>query len=811
MLEALKTMSFMTARLKGAVPACLAVAVMAVVVFTNSPAVAGMLNVPGVSPTVKNETGQEVEKPNPEHQREITTLALTHAKAEMQRKFITPAGISRQEVEERHRLLNVLVLRLNAKLNLISEAEALRNARATAERQVHDWPGVHKQQHYSVLVFDELKKQVVAARAKVHGLDSARELFGQQVNQFRNSVAVAKERDRLATDRLEGAFSPEQRLAASWRKGLTGIQVRSAEAALDWAVLRDEVLGERLAVARAELDLLVRQVAEARNRVVFSRADLNSALAHLKASRATLDEEMELALAREALRISELARAQQVLDGFKTREGSAPGNAEYDELAARHQAALAWAESSRFESEVNSALISINQYYSALWQQRYDATVGSDSEKRQAIMAEFRKFRDKLQPWRVYLQRQIELYQASERNQETRLAAMDGRSPIRQAVQDLRDALHVQLTQGERLYAALEQAEENLTSWQEDIELLYQTRSIRERFRDSFRVVLDVLHRLWNFELFVVEDTVEVAGKKLITSHGVTVGKSVGALLLLFVGYITVSFLGRRMRRIMVARFGIGEHQANLIRRGFVSLAIFVLLIVTLNLARIPITVFAFFGGALAIGVGFGTQTLIKNLICGIIILLERKVQVGDTVEVDGVQGKITSVDIRASTVLGFDGVETVIPNATFLENKVTNWTHTNAALRRIVRVGVAYGSPVERVSDILVECANRHGLVLKNPPPQVFFEEFADSYLSFALYFWINYGPTVNPLMVASDLRFMIDQRFAEEKIVVAFPQRDIHLDASGPLRVQLVTQNDPSVIPEGKGTEMGPKEQTL
>jgi potassium-dependent mechanosensitive channel len=156
---------------------------------------------------------------------------------------------------------------------------------------------------------------------------------------------------------------------------------------------------------------------------------------------------------------------------------------------------------------------------------------------------------------------------------------------------------------------------------------------------------------------------------------------------------------------------------------------------------------------------------------------------------VDGVVGRIVTVDIRASTVLGFDGVETMIPNSMFLENKVTNWTHTNASLRRIVRVGVAYGSPTTRVRDILTECGNEHGLIMKYPPPEALFEDFGDNALIFALYFWIDYGPEVNPLQVASDLRFMIDKRFAEENIVLAFPQRDIHLDSSQPLRIEVVS----------------------
>jgi small-conductance mechanosensitive channel len=103
------------------------------------------------------------------------------------------------------------------------------------------------------------------------------------------------------------------------------------------------------------------------------------------------------------------------------------------------------------------------------------------------------------------------------------------------------------------------------------------------------------------------------------------------------------------------------------------------------------------------------------------------------------------------------------------------------------VRVGVAYGSPTTRVRDILAACGNEHGLILKDPPPEALFEDFGENSLIFALYFWIEYGSEVNPLQVASDLRFSIDRRFAEEQIVLAFPQRDVHFDSLQPLRIEI------------------------
>jgi potassium-dependent mechanosensitive channel len=220
------------------------------------------------------------------------------------------------------------------------------------------------------------------------------------------------------------------------------------------------------------------------------------------------------------------------------------------------------------------------------------------------------------------------------------------------------------------------------------------------------------------------------------------------------------------------------------------ALSAVVLLLLTLNLARIPFTVFAFLGGALAIGFGFGTQTLIKNLVSGIVVLMERQVRVGDIVEVENVSGIITAVNLRSSTVRGFDGVEAIVPNSVFVENKVTNWTHSDRKVRRIIKVGVAYGSPVRQVAELLQDCAKRHGLVLSDPPPLVIFEDFGDNALVFALYIWVELSAGVNSMQVMSDVRFMIEKTFAEAGVNVAYPQRDIHVDAAKPLRVALVAE---------------------
>jgi small-conductance mechanosensitive channel len=207
----------------------------------------------------------------------------------------------------------------------------------------------------------------------------------------------------------------------------------------------------------------------------------------------------------------------------------------------------------------------------------------------------------------------------------------------------------------------------------------------------------------------------------------------------------------------------------------------------TLAFLKIPLTVFAFFGGALAIGLGFGLQTLIKNFISGIIVLVERKVRVGDILDVDGVIGTVVEVNTRSSVIRSPDDVETMIPNSLFLENRVTNWTLSSAKMRRKVTIGVAYGTDPKSVMDILTECAGRHGLICKEPAPFAVFEDFGDSALVFSLYFWVDMRGTGNAMVIASDLRLMVEKRLTEAGIGIPFPQRDMHLTTERPIRVEI------------------------
>jgi small-conductance mechanosensitive channel len=233
-------------------------------------------------------------------------------------------------------------------------------------------------------------------------------------------------------------------------------------------------------------------------------------------------------------------------------------------------------------------------------------------------------------------------------------------------------------------------------------------------------------------------------------------------------------------------RFHLEPAKSQTVRRWFLILGMCLLGLYALHYARIPLTAFAFLGGALAIGVGFGTQNLIRNFISGLLIQAEKPIRVGDVVDVGGIQGTVSSIGLRSSIIRHWDGIETVIPNSVLLENNVTNWTHTDHILRWSVRMGVDYGTDPDKVTRLLLEVAKANKEVLPAPEPFVLFEDFADSSLVFGLYFWIDMRKS-GRMQVASQLRHAIARAFAAEAISMAFPQRDLHLSSNEPLQIRL------------------------
>jgi len=270
----------------------------------------------------------------------------------------------------------------------------------------------------------------------------------------------------------------------------------------------------------------------------------------------------------------------------------------------------------------------------------------------------------------------------------------------------------------------------------------------------------------------------------LSTGPQITVGQVVTTLLVVFLGILVSWYLQRLLGRQLV-KAGVNPNVTQTVKR-IVFYSILVLLFITvLGMLRIPVTALAFVSGAVAIGVGFGAQNIINNLISSWILMSEKPVRIGDFVEIDAHRGTVESIGNRSTQIRRVDGVHVLVPNSQMLERVVVNWTLVDYNFRTTVRVGVNYGSPVRLVEQLLKQAAEEHSLVLKVPPIIVIFEDYGDNALLFDVFFWCIGNGERELRQIRSDIRFRIEELFAENGIVIAFPQRDIHLYAKTPIEV--------------------------
>jgi small-conductance mechanosensitive channel len=274
---------------------------------------------------------------------------------------------------------------------------------------------------------------------------------------------------------------------------------------------------------------------------------------------------------------------------------------------------------------------------------------------------------------------------------------------------------------------------------------------------------------------------------KIGTGGAIEVGQLVLVLLLLVVGY----FSSRLVERLIMRRLGSTHLKPDAVY-ALQRISFYVLLLIVamtaMSLLRIPLTAFAFVSGAIAIGVGFGAQNIINNFISGWILMWEQPVRIDDFVEIDNSSGVVERIGNRSTRIRRVDGVHMLVPNSHMLERTVVNWTLIDRRIRSVVRIGVAYGSPTSKVAELIRQAVEGVPDVLKDPDPLIVFEDFGDNALVFEAYFWADLSNQRQQRQIRSDVRFRIDELFQENGIVIAFPQRDVHLAGVSPLEVRLV-----------------------
>ncbi|GAB3129367.1 mechanosensitive ion channel domain-containing protein [Novispirillum itersonii] len=701
--------------------------------------------------------------------------ALEAAQAAFRRAAATvdlPVGASREEVLERNHLMGELVASLQHTIEATERLPELRQRVAMQEVRTREWSRFPSPPPYSILLVDQLRSALDAATVKVQGAEARVLLLKDQERDGEEQYREAEVARRQSEERAAEAGTEEQRNRQRWRSELAGLRLRAAAASLEEARALRAVTAAEADEQRSLVTLLDKQVAVARQTTHFPRADLETVLADLEHRRTDLEQKVDAARAASLRSRQELTAAQQAVAQFREAhpDGGVAGDGTVS-LAALERAEdlrRLQADTDDLAAEVTHRVLDVLAWERTGWQMRWLLLNSGDHDKLREALSEMEILSHRLQAWGLYLENEIE--RTLNRSDRPVIGHATGADDTAQALQQRQ--VEILRTAQQAVGTLLR----TLSLWRQDLQARGADRTVgmvaREAASDLWRVVQDV----WQFEIFSAEDTLTVDGRTVIATRSVTVGKTGGALLFLAAGYFISSWVSRRLGRFAVDRLNAGDGHASMMTRWLHFMFLGLLFIAVLYMVNIPLTVFAFLGGALAIGLGFGTQVLLKNLVSGLMLLVERPLRVGDRIEVGSVSGWVTDIGVRSSTVRTNEGIEILVPNSTFIENNVTNWTYSSSAVRRSVRVGVDYAAPPETVRDLLLQICTRHGQVLQTPPPRVLFEDFGSDALLFTLQYWIDYSQTSDGAQIASDLRFMIRQAFDAAGIGIPYPQRVVH-----------------------------------
>ncbi|MGB1309344.1 MAG: mechanosensitive ion channel family protein [Oceanihabitans sp.] len=248
-----------------------------------------------------------------------------------------------------------------------------------------------------------------------------------------------------------------------------------------------------------------------------------------------------------------------------------------------------------------------------------------------------------------------------------------------------------------------------------------------------------------------------------------------GILLVLIVIFLT-SILLNIVRRILTRKLPEDDKIKFKILFGYGKWLVYlIILLLTFNAIGVNVTAVFAASAALLIGVGLALQTLFQDIIAGVLILIDQTIHVGDIVEIDGKIGRVEEIKLRTTRAVTIDNKVLIIPHHLYLTNSLYNWTQNGETTRESVTVGVAYGSDIQLVKQLLLQAAETHHLILKHPAPLVLFSNFGESSLDFKLIFTLN--DSFQSAIPKSEIRFEIDRLFRENNISIPFPQRDIHI----------------------------------
>ena len=630
--------------------------------------------------------------------------------------------------------------------------------RALAEKSLKEWVSPTRKGPPSLLEADRYRAAYLAARDALRVAHTFKEIFTQTEQNLQAKLVAAESAVQRARENVNKVGDDAAKLAA--RASLQLEEARLRLIGVELESTRSQIRTTTLVIETEEMksELATKQRLMLGDALVFEQEELDRIVAEITKKRDALSADRQRA-----------SRSTRMALNTRVSEMGLTARADI----------LGW-------------MVAIQDLSELMWRIRFAMVNATTAELRVKEREKLEELLARVPMWRLLIESRQRTLQSATTDLQAKMKANAETSGAEAKASD--EALMAELAGLDSLLQEGIKFVEELVSKGEIWEVVGDGVGRKRGFKDwlaASRVWLtETAKTLWNLQLYAIEESVVVDGRTLSGERPITVGKVLQLALIVVLGYIVLRWFAVRVSRRAEKQFRLEAARANTVRRWLMGMGMAGLGLYALDYANIPLTAFAFLGGALAIGVGFGTQNIIKNFISGLIIQAEKPFQVGDVLEAGAINGTVVHIGMRSSVIRHWDGIETLIPNSGLLENNVTNWTYSDRNLRHSVRVGVAYGSDLRLVVDALTQSAEAHGLILKTPAPYVLFDDFADSSLVFSLYFWIDMSKA-GRAQVASDLRFMIEKLFNEKGISMAFPQRDMHLITTEPIEVRMRHQS--------------------
>lgn len=740
--------------------------------------------------------------------REVRSRSILSAGPGLAREPSGMASAPPDEVAEWRRLDLEIIYLLESRRTALQNLKEIRTANAERTAERNEWRGFPEKPPYSLSFlesqFDTIKdKQFEQQMAAVRLRIAEGKLRDHLKNLEREGAAL-----RLAEEKLAAEPPSEARIRDLWLRDLARRRTELAETGALSLETQRLVLEEDLHGRRETLPFLVRRYRLAEAASPLSREDRDRKIQELEGPRKSLREQLSRALGEEEEANRALDQARDRL--HRAQEALPPGvelsagqRKRIERLQSGQEAEKVRLDTARRKIDITQGMLRQLTVDQQMWEDRHRAgTNGGPGEIRSRIQ-EVQQNLEHIHLWKNIIEDGLDKVAPLLRSQEEKLSSgtlPKGESAVvRQFVAAYRDR--------ESLYRqalrSLNRSERMTERWWADLTALEERESSHRGIGERLSAWMTPMRNLWDTELYVAEESAIVENRKISRPISVTVGKVSQALFILLVGLWGAGRMKGPVERFAALRFRTDESATKRVGRKWSFFTFLALFTVALASVNIPLAVFAFFGGTLAIAAGFGAQHLIGNFISSVILLFDRTIQVGDVVEIEGHRGRVTAIGMRSSSILRFDGVEMLVPNSQFLEQRVTNWTHSDKHVRYEIAVGVAYSSPTERVSGLILAVVTEDPRTLTHPPPVVFFEEFGDSALLFRVHLWLVLDTEPENRLVLSDLRHRIKETLDEAGILIAFPQRDIHLEAKGPIPVTMV---EPAASPETGGSVVAP-----